>query len=123
MATHKYVYVMQRLSKILPGGREILKDITLAFFPGAKIGVLGVNGAGKSTLLRIMAGRDTEVQGECWAAEGIQHFASRESVERSKSREPWFVVVYCKACGHVHQVVAKHVFSQAQTPRFNLPKP
>jgi len=55
-------------------------------------------------------------------AEGIDNFASRESVERSKTRDPWFLVVYCSACGHVHQVLAKHVFSQAQTPKFRLPK-
>ncbi|MDD9904187.1 MAG: energy-dependent translational throttle protein EttA [Rhodospirillaceae bacterium] len=70
MASYQYVYTMQSLSKTYPGGREVLKDITLAFFPGAKIGVLGYNGAGKSTLLRIMAGEETEFTGEAWAAEG-----------------------------------------------------
>jgi len=70
MASYQYVYTMQSLSKAYPGGREVLKDITLAFFPGAKIGVLGYNGAGKSTLLRIMAGDETEFTGEAWAAEG-----------------------------------------------------
>ena len=70
MASYQYVYTMQSLSKTYPGGREVLKDITLAFFPGAKIGVLGYNGAGKSTLLRIMAGDETEFTGEAWAAEG-----------------------------------------------------
>ena len=55
MATPQYVYVMNRLSKTYAGGKQVLKDITLAFLPGAKIGVVGVNGAGKSTLLRIMA--------------------------------------------------------------------
>ncbi|MCB1884536.1 MAG: ATP-binding cassette domain-containing protein, partial [Geminicoccaceae bacterium] len=53
MASYQYIYVMKNLTKIFPGGREILKNITLAFLPGAKIGVLGVNGAGKSTLLKI----------------------------------------------------------------------
>ena len=57
MATPQYVYVMNRLSKAYSGGKQVLKDITLAFLPGAKIGVVGVNGAGKSTLLRIMAGQ------------------------------------------------------------------
>jgi ATP-binding cassette ChvD family protein len=61
---------MQSLSKTYPGGREVLKDVTLAFLPGAKIGVLGYNGAGKSTLLRIMAGLDSEYTGEAQAAEG-----------------------------------------------------
>ncbi len=60
----QYVYTMNRVSKIVPPKREILKDISLSFFPGAKIGVLGLNGAGKSTLLRIMAGIDTDIQGE-----------------------------------------------------------
>lgn len=60
----QYVYTMNRVSKIVPPKREILKDISLSFFPGAKIGVLGLNGAGKSTLLKIMAGIDTDIQGE-----------------------------------------------------------
>ena len=72
MASHQYVYVMSRLSKTWPGGKELLKNISLSFLPGAKIGVLGLNGAGKSTLLRIMAGIETEFQGEAWAADGIK---------------------------------------------------
>ena len=56
----QYIYTMNKVSKIVPPKREILKDISLSFFPGAKIGVLGLNGAGKSTLLKIMAGLDTE---------------------------------------------------------------
>ena len=72
MASHQYVYVMSRLSKTWPGGKEVLKNISLSFLPGAKIGVLGLNGAGKSTLLRIMAGIETDFQGEAWAAEGIK---------------------------------------------------
>jgi ATP-binding cassette ChvD family protein len=72
MAAYQYVYVMKNLSKVFPGGREILKGVTLAFLPGAKIGVLGVNGAGKSTLLRIMAGQDHDIGGEAWAAEGAK---------------------------------------------------
>jgi sulfate-transporting ATPase len=67
----KYVYVMQGLTKSYPGGREVLKGITLSFLPGVKIGVLGPNGAGKSTLLRIMDGLDTDFGGEAWAADGI----------------------------------------------------
>jgi ATP-binding cassette ChvD family protein len=70
MARYQYVYTMQSLSKTYPGGREVLKDITLSFLPGAKIGVLGYNGAGKSTLLRIMGGLETEFSGEAWAADG-----------------------------------------------------
>ncbi|MGB1953642.1 MAG: energy-dependent translational throttle protein EttA, partial [Candidatus Puniceispirillum sp.] len=72
MSSHQYVYVMSRLSKAWPGGKEVLKNINLSFLPGAKIGVLGLNGAGKSTLLRIMAGIETEFQGEAWAADGIK---------------------------------------------------
>ena len=60
----QYVYTMNRVGKIVPPKREILKDISLSFFPGAKIGVLGLNGSGKSTLLKIMAGLDTDIQGE-----------------------------------------------------------
>jgi ATP-binding cassette ChvD family protein len=71
MATPQYVYVMNRLSKTYAGGKQVLKDVTLAFLPGAKIGVVGVNGAGKSTLMRIMAGQETEFVGEAWAAEGV----------------------------------------------------
>jgi len=60
----QYVYTMNQVGKVVPPKREILKDISLSFFPGAKIGVLGLNGAGKSTLLKIMAGLDTDIQGE-----------------------------------------------------------
>ncbi len=68
----QYVYTMNRVGKIVPPRREILKDISLSFYPGAKIGVLGLNGAGKSTLLRIMAGLDTEIHGEARAQKGIR---------------------------------------------------
>ncbi|MBR2923348.1 MAG: energy-dependent translational throttle protein EttA [Alphaproteobacteria bacterium] len=68
----QYVFVMQNLTKVFPGGKELFKGITLSFLPGAKIGVLGVNGAGKSTLLKIMAGVDKEFNGEAWAAEGVK---------------------------------------------------
>lgn len=71
MASYQYAYVMKDLSKTYPGGRQVLKGLTLQFLPGAKIGVLGPNGAGKSTLLRIMAGTDTEFSGEAWAADGV----------------------------------------------------
>ncbi len=72
MATYQYIYTMQRVTKVVPPKREILKDISLSFFPGAKIGVLGLNGSGKSTLLRIMAGVDTDVLGEAKPAKGIK---------------------------------------------------
>ena len=72
MSSHQYVYVMHRLSKAWPGGKEVLKNISLSFLPGAKIGVLGLNGAGKSTLLKIMACIDTDFNGDAWAADGIK---------------------------------------------------
>ncbi len=68
----QFIYTMNRVSKTVHPNREILKDISLSFFPGAKIGVLGLNGAGKSTLLRIMAGVDTNFQGEAWAQPGTK---------------------------------------------------
>ena len=67
----QYVFTMHRLGKVVPPKREILKDISLSFFPGAKIGVLGLNGSGKSTLLRIMAGVDTEFNGEARPMPGL----------------------------------------------------
>jgi len=68
----QYVYTMNRMGKIVPPKRKILEDISLSFFPGAKIGVLGLNGSGKSTLLRIMAGIDIEIEGEARPQPGIQ---------------------------------------------------
>ncbi len=72
MAAYQYIYVMKGLNKTYPGGKQVLKDIWLSFFPGAKIGVLGLNGSGKSTLLRVMAGQDDNFNGEAWAAEGAK---------------------------------------------------
>ena len=72
MSKHQYVYFMQDLKKTYPGGREVLKGVTLQFLPDAKIGILGMNGAGKSTLLKIMAGEVEASSGESWAAEGIR---------------------------------------------------
>ena len=72
MANPQYVYHMHKLSKTYPGGKQVLKDISLSFFPGAKIGVVGLNGAGKSTLLKIMAGDLEDYVGEAWAAEGVR---------------------------------------------------
>jgi energy-coupling factor transporter ATP-binding protein EcfA2 len=66
-----YVYTMNRVGKIVPPKRQILKDISLSFFPGAKIGVLGLNGSGKSTLLKIMAGIDTDIQGDAVPMPGL----------------------------------------------------
>jgi energy-dependent translational throttle protein EttA len=68
----QFIYHMQGLSKTYPGNRKVLDNVNLSFYPDAKIGVLGVNGAGKSTLLRIMAGLDTEYNGEAWVADGAR---------------------------------------------------
>ncbi len=68
----QFIYHMQGLNKTWPGGKKVLENVHLSFYPDAKIGVLGANGAGKSTLLRIMAGMDTEYTGEAWAAEGAR---------------------------------------------------
>ncbi len=68
----QFIYHMQGLTKIYPGNRKVLENINLSFYPDAKIGVLGVNGSGKSTLLRIMAGLDTDYNGEAWVAEGAR---------------------------------------------------
>ncbi|HRZ52244.1 MAG TPA: energy-dependent translational throttle protein EttA [Candidatus Contendobacter sp.] len=75
----QYIFTMNRVGKVVPPKREILKDISLSFFPGAKIGVLGLNGSGKSTLLRIMAGVDSDILGEARPQPGIQiGFLSQE---------------------------------------------
>ncbi len=71
-AAHQYVYHMHKLSKSYPGGKQVLKDISLSFLPGAKIGVVGLNGAGKSTLLKIMAGVTDDFVGEARAADGVK---------------------------------------------------
>jgi len=68
----QYIYTMNRVAKVVPPKRHIIRDISLSFFPGAKIGVLGLNGSGKSTLLRIMAGLDTEIDGEARPQPGIK---------------------------------------------------
>src|SRR3954469_3792963 len=72
MAPPSFIYVMKDLRKVVPPSREILRGIWLSFYYGAKIGVLGANGAGKSSLLRIMAGVDTDYQGEAWSADGTR---------------------------------------------------
>src|SRR5664279_5098800 len=68
----QYVFTMNRVGKIVPPKRQILKNISLSFFPGAKIGVLGLNGSGKSTLLKIMAGIDKDIEGEAVPMPGLK---------------------------------------------------
>ena len=72
MANPQFVYHMHKLSKTYPGGKTVLKDINLSFYPGAKIGVVGLNGSGKSTLLKVMAGVVDDFLGEAKPAEGIK---------------------------------------------------
>ena len=85
MSGPQFIYHMHRLSKIVPPKREILKNISLSFYPGAKIGVVGSNGSGKSSLLKIMAGLDTDFLGEAWAAKGtkIGYLAQEPALDAS----------------------------------------
>lgn len=85
--SEKFIYHMRDLRKTYTGGKEVLKGIHLSFYPGAKIGLLGPNGAGKSTLLKIMAGVDTEFQGEAWAADGtkIGYLEQEPKLDSSKN--------------------------------------
>lgn len=87
MATPQYVYVMKGLTKAYPGGKAVLNDVTLSFLPGVKIAVIGANGAGKSTLMKVMAGLDTEFQGEAWAAEGVKvgYLAQEPELDEDKT--------------------------------------
>ena len=87
MSSYQYVYVMKGLSKTYPGGKQVLDNVTLSFMPNAKIAVIGVNGAGKSTLMKIMAGMDTEFNGEAWAADGVKvgYLAQEPDLDGSKT--------------------------------------
>jgi ATP-binding cassette ChvD family protein len=87
MNGRQFIYHMQGLTKIYPGNRKVLENIHLSFYPDAKIGVLGVNGSGKSTLLRIMAGIDTEFNGEAWVAEGarVGYLPQEPQLDETKS--------------------------------------
>ncbi|MGH1374808.1 MAG: energy-dependent translational throttle protein EttA [Alphaproteobacteria bacterium] len=87
MASYQYIYVMNSLTKSYGSGKKVLENVTLSFFPGAKIGVLGPNGAGKSTILRIMAGQDTDFMGEAWSAEGarVGYLEQEPKLDESKT--------------------------------------
>jgi ATP-binding cassette ChvD family protein len=87
MAAYQYIYVMKGLTKTYLGGKKVIDNMYLSFFPGAKIGVLGPNGSGKSTLLKIMAGVETEFNGEAWAAEGckIGYLQQEPQLDESKT--------------------------------------
>ena len=107
MAGPQFVYVMKGLSKTYPGGKQVLKDIWLSFYPGAKIGIVGVNGAGKSTLMKIMAGMDKDFTGEAWAADGVRmgYLSQEPQLDASKDVR-----------GNVMEGVAK---KQALVDRYN----
>jgi len=107
MSTPQYVFVMNRLTKAYEGGKPVLQDVTLAFLPGAKIGVVGVNGAGKSTLMKIMAGLDTEFTGEAWAADGVTVGYLPQEPELDEAKD---------VAGNVKDGVAKQ---QAKLERYN----
>ena len=107
MASYQYVYVMDQLSKTYPGGKQVLKDIRLSFFPGAKIGVVGVNGSGKSTLLKIMAGLDAEYSGEAWSADGAKGGYLEQEPQLNASKD---------VLGNVMEGVAE---KQAKVERYN----
>ena len=101
----QYVYTMNRVGKVVPPKREILKDISLSFFPGAKIGVLGLNGAGKSTLLRIMAGVDQDYIGEARPQPGIKvgYLPQEPELDENKTvRE-----IVDEAVAHVHEALTE----------------
>ncbi|MAS86576.1 MAG: energy-dependent translational throttle protein EttA [Micavibrio sp.] len=87
MAAYEYIFVMKNMSKTYSGGKKVIDNLTLSFFPGAKIGVLGPNGAGKSTLIKIMAGRDKDFTGEAWSAEGtkIGYLEQEPQLDASKT--------------------------------------
>ena len=96
MAARQFIYHMQGLTKTWPGGKKVLENIHLSFYPDAKIGVLGVNGSGKSTLLRIMAGIDTEFVGEGFVAEGARGRLSAAGAA-SRSRRSTCAAMPCSA--------------------------
>ncbi|MEO6154280.1 MAG: ATP-binding cassette domain-containing protein, partial [Thermomonas sp.] len=83
----QFIYTMSGVSKIVPPKKQIIKDISLSFFPGAKIGLLGLNGSGKSTVLKIMAGVDTDFQGEARAQPGIKvgYLAQEPEIDPEKT--------------------------------------
>ncbi len=101
----QYIYTMNRVGKIVPPKREILRDISLSFFPGAKIGVLGLNGSGKSTLLRIMAGEDMEIEGEARPQSGIKVGFLPQEPRLDPAKDVRGNVE--EALGHVKEVMAE----------------
>ena len=113
MNGRQFIYFMQGLSKTYPGGKQVLNNIHLSFYPDAKIGVLGVNGSGKSTLLKIMAGLDKEYNGEAWVA-----WLSEAS---GKRHEPGYALAAC--AGGTPAAVAEAVAVAAPEPAADVPTP
>src|SRR6201989_3484874 len=107
MAGPQFVYYMKDLSKTYPGGKQVLKNIYLSFYPGAKIGMVGANGAGKSTLMKIMAGMDKDFTGEAWAADGVRMGYLSQEPQLNPAKD---------VRGNVMEGVAK---KQALVDRFN----
>src|ERR1700693_3028297 len=107
MAGPQFVYVMKGLSKTYPGGKQVLKDIWLSFYPGAKIGIVGVNGAGKSTLMKIMAGRGKEFTWDACAANGVRTGSLSQEPQLDPAKD---------VRGNVMEGVAK---KQALVDRYN----
>src|ERR1700752_5283688 len=83
----QYIFTMSKVSKVVPPKRVILRDISLSFFPGAKIGVLGLNGSGKSSLLKIMAGLDNNIDGEARPQSGIRVGFLRQEPELDSAKD------------------------------------
>ncbi len=105
MASYQYVYVMKGLNKKYPGGKHVLKDITLSFLPGVKIAIIGNNGAGKSTLMKIMAGMDTEFSGEAWPAEGVKVGYLQQEPELDETKDVLGNVM--NGVGEIRDVLAR----------------
>ena len=97
MAARQFIYHMQGLSKTWPGGKKVLENINLSFYPDAKIGVVGVNGSGKSTLLKIMAGLDKEFSGEARAADGTKMGYLEQEPQLDPKLDVWHnVIAWCE---------------------------
>ena len=107
LAVAQYVYTMRRVGKVVPPKRVILKDISLSFFPGAKIGVLGLNGSGKSSLLKIMAGIDQDFEGEAVPMPGMRVGLLPQEPQLDPAKD---------VCGNVEEGVAE---TMAIIKRFN----
>ena len=103
----QYIYTMNRVSKVVPPKRVILRDISLSFFPGAKIGVLGLNGAGKSTLLKIMAGLDAEIEGEARPQPGIKIGYLQQEPQLDATRDVRSIVT--EGVGETQKLIDRHL--------------